>query len=555
MKFTDGSYLKHLEGSIRYGTPVLIENVGTELDPAIEPLLQKQIYKKGSSYNIKIGDSIIEYSMNFKFYLTTKLRNPHYLPEVSTKVTLLNFMITYEGLSDQLLGIVVEKENPELQHKKEQLVIDAANNKKKLAEIEEQILKTLQESDDILGDEAGINVLTNASVVSVEINKQQEIAAKTEIEIDEARIGYKPIAETTSGLFFCIQDLANINAMYQYSLPFFVHLFNMAIDDAEPSEDLEERIGFLNKEFLSSLYRNICRLFFEQDKPIFSMLLTFKLLDMKGELNPADLRFLITGGVSLGEELPECPAFWMSNQAWGEMCRACKLPSFSKLHGFMKHFTERCNDEYRELYEMPDPTEFKFPLEAERILTDFTKLIVIRIIKPDKLVPAMMRYVVDKIGEEFTQPPPFDLAAIYKDSSNITPLIFVLSPGSDPMKALEAIALAKKRNLKAVSIGRGQGVKAENYIKEAVKTGDWVVLQNCHLAAGWLENLEKICEDLREDGADLTKVNRDFRLWLTSYPADDFPVSILQNGVKMTNEPPKGLRANIGNSFGVTPIN
>jgi dynein heavy chain len=221
----------------------------------------------------------------------------------------------------------------------------------------------------------------------------------------------------------------------------------------------------------------------------------------------------------------------------------------------MKHFTERCNDEYRELYEMPDPTEFKFPLEAERILTDFTKLIVIRIIKPDKLVPAMMRYVVDKIGEEFTQPPPFDLAAIYKDSSNITPLIFVLSPGSDPMKALEAIALAKKRNLKAVSIGRGQGVKAENYIKEAVKTGDWVVLQNCHLAAGWLENLEKICEDLREDGADLTKVNRDFRLWLTSYPADDFPVSILQNGVKMTNEPPKGLRANIGNSFGVTPIN
>ena len=126
--------------------------------------------KRGASYNIKIGDSIIEYNKDFKFYLTTKLRNPHYLPEVSTKVTLLNFMITFEGLADQLLGIVVEKENPDLQQKKEQLVIDAANNKKKLAEIEEQILKTLQESTDILGDEAGINVLTNASVVSVQIN-------------------------------------------------------------------------------------------------------------------------------------------------------------------------------------------------------------------------------------------------------------------------------------------------------------------------------------------------------------------------------------------------
>jgi dynein heavy chain len=74
------------------------------------------------------------------------------------------------------------------------------------------------------------------------------------------------------------------------------------------------------------------------------------------------------------------------------------------------------------------------------------------------------------------------------------------------------------------------------------------------LAATWLETLEKICEDLRETGNDLTKTNRDFRLWLTSYPADEFPVSILQNGVKMTNEPPKGLKSNIINSFGVNPI-
>ena len=59
---------------------------------------------------IKLGDSVIEYSPTFFFYITTKLRNPHYLPELSTKVSLLNFMITPEGLEDQLLGIVVAKE-------------------------------------------------------------------------------------------------------------------------------------------------------------------------------------------------------------------------------------------------------------------------------------------------------------------------------------------------------------------------------------------------------------------------------------------------------------
>ena len=114
MKFTDGNYLKFLEAAIRMGKPVLMENVQEEMDPAIEPLLQKQIVVKGNSMTLKIGDTIIEYDKNFRFYLTTKLRNPHYLPEVSTKVTLINMMITFEGLSDQLLGIVVEKENPDL---------------------------------------------------------------------------------------------------------------------------------------------------------------------------------------------------------------------------------------------------------------------------------------------------------------------------------------------------------------------------------------------------------------------------------------------------------
>lgn len=59
---------------------------------------------------IKLGENVIEYSKDFRFYITTKLRNPHYLPEVAVKVSLLNFMITPEGLEDQLLGIVVAKE-------------------------------------------------------------------------------------------------------------------------------------------------------------------------------------------------------------------------------------------------------------------------------------------------------------------------------------------------------------------------------------------------------------------------------------------------------------
>lgn len=58
-----------------------------------------------------------------RFYITTTLRNPHYLPETAVKVTLLNFMITLEGLSDQLLGVVVAQERPDLEAQRQQLVI------------------------------------------------------------------------------------------------------------------------------------------------------------------------------------------------------------------------------------------------------------------------------------------------------------------------------------------------------------------------------------------------------------------------------------------------
>jgi dynein heavy chain len=83
---------------------------GESLEAALEPLLLKATFKQGGSEVIKIGDSIIPYHKDFRFYMTTKLRNPHYPPEVSVKVSLLNFFVTPEGLEEQLLGTVVEQE-------------------------------------------------------------------------------------------------------------------------------------------------------------------------------------------------------------------------------------------------------------------------------------------------------------------------------------------------------------------------------------------------------------------------------------------------------------
>lgn len=91
-----------------------------------------------------------------------------------------------------------------------------------------------------------------------------------------------------------------------------------------------------------------------------------------------------------------------------------------------------------------------------------------------------------------------------------------------------------------------QGPIAENVIDQARKSGDWVCLQNCHVASSWMLRLESIVEDL---GKPTAAVHEDFRLWLTSMPTKIFPVQVLQNSTKLTNEPPYGVRANVGSTF------
>lgn len=130
----------------------------------------------------------------------------------------------------------------------------------------------------------------------------------------------------------------------------------------------------------------------------------------------------------------------------------------------------------------------------------------------------------------------------------MTPLVFVLSTGSDPFSAFHKFAseMGFAERYESISLGQGQGPIAENLIRQGLEQGDWVFLQNCHLATSWMLSLENLVIEISEN-ADL--VHEDFRLYLSSMPSATFPVSVLQNSVKVTNEPPKGLKANVKRAF------
>ena len=137
VKLTDKNFLRSLENGVRFGRWVLLENIFESLDAALEPILQRNVFKQGGQDMMRIGDNNVPYNDAFRFYITTKLPNPHYAPETCVKVTILNFAITPRGLQEQLLGVAIAEELPEIQEQKELLVVNNAKMNKQLDDIED----------------------------------------------------------------------------------------------------------------------------------------------------------------------------------------------------------------------------------------------------------------------------------------------------------------------------------------------------------------------------------------------------------------------------------
>jgi dynein heavy chain len=599
-KMSNSNLLRVFENNIRNGTPVLIEDITETVDPSIENVLSKNTFQQGSRTLIRLGDTDVEYDKSFRFYMTSKMPNPHYVPEICIKVTIINFTVTMNGLEDQLLARVVKAERPDIEQKKDNLVLSMAEDKQQLADIESKILKLLADSTgNILDNVELINVLASSKTTSTVINERVAESEKTEIEINYLRNQYRPMAIRGAIVYFVIADFTVVDPMYQYSLEYYCRLFDTCMNEAEKSDDLERRLHLLIDYLTDYVYQNICRGLFERHKGTFAFVICAQILRNAGKLTDMEWNILLRGSTPVtaifGDKIENPDSGFFSESQWDgilglendlpdiflglaqSICENVeewkewmndKSPHRATLPGTwglpfvppveippkneegVKSGTDEEADEDNEEEEEEEGKKIEVTVEERPLsgLSAFQKLLIIRCLREEKLVFATVDFVASKLGESFAVAPSASMSDVYADTNKITPCTFVLVSGADPTELLLQLAKSKDYGdrLNVISLGQGQGPRAEAMIEAATESGDWVLLQNCHLAKSWMPRLEKVVFGLIEAES---SINDDFRLFLTSFPAAYFPVSVLQNSIKMTNEPPQGLRANIIRSF------
>jgi len=604
-RLTNKNMLSVMEKSLETGWSVMLENLQEVLDAVIGPIVGRQKIKKGRNYLVKLGDKEVEYHEKFKLILHTKLANPHYPPEVQAECTLINFMVTEDGLEDQLLAKVVTKERPDLEEQKTVLIQQQNEFTVKLQQLENDLLRKLAEAEgDITEDVALIESLEDAKRTSTDIQEKVVIAKETEVVINEARENYRGVANRSALIFFALGEMFKVHSFYHYSLAAFTAVFLKAIDLAgkkytgdplhtqqliqvskgnnpfkrfrcsammlkagvrgrlengavviDESLDLPVRLKELTYSITYGVYSFTRRGLFDDHKLLFVTSLFLKILqrnpeisvsnEKKGMLNPEEVLYITKGTRNMNPPSmqAEISAF-ITETVWQSICGLSEVGTFSKLQQDMLDQAKH----WEEWVKLESPEQQDPPGDYGK-MNDFQKACLLRAMRPDRLTAAFRTMIQLRFGKMFIDEEGFNIFSIFRSTAPQTPAFFYLFAGADVVSDLDP--LLKKKGFSVengrfinISMGQGQEPVAEEALERCIKEGGWVFLQNIHLMSMWVKQLEKSLEASQE-GA-----HPDFRCFLSSEPPplpsqQTIPEAILQNSIKVSNQPAQSLRANL----------
>jgi dynein heavy chain len=539
---------------------IMIEGIENDVDTTLDPILERQfVGKKNSTAKLKkimINGQQVDFDERFKMFLLCKLINPHFTPELAAKTTIIDFCVTAIGLEQQLQAIVISKEQRTLEETLKQILSDITKNKNSLLQCQKEILDNLNKEGNLLDNEDIVIVLNNSKTQAEDNTKKIKEAEEKKIDINQKREKYLPVATRGSVLYFSIVQMQEISKMYSTSLQQFLELFNYSIDNAIPSNNTEQRVKFIVKKLTEHVYKYIVRGLFEKHKTAFILLVCFKILTeekIEGSylLKPQDISFFIKcGGVINSINEPDCPYDFLG--AKGEKkpkeylnLLAISRYKYNETHTYFQRLPDKLSSEpekFKTFYNAQDCENY-VPYDDlynhNKKLASFLKLIFVRAMREDRTIICATQHFIPTIldDKDFLNPYPEEIKDIYNITNATTPILFLLSAGADPSTNIENLAKKKNKHIDSISMGEGVLEIAVSIVETCRQTGDWVYFQNCHLGLDFMSKLDIMLKNTELEW------NPEMRIWLSCEPRNEFPIGLLHQSLKVTNEPPKGIKA------------
>ncbi|KAJ1610659.1 dynein heavy chain [Cryptosporidium canis] len=220
--FSDSNFPKLLESSLRFGSSLLIQDVGAALDPLIYNVLNQEIHLHGGRSLITVGDSEVDFSPHFRVYLTTQDPTIQYGPDLTSRVTMVNFTVTPTSLLEQSRNIILKELRPDIDKKRSDLLRLHGEYRVQLRECEDDLLLALSNvKGNILEDETIINTLEVLKKKAQDIQTETAKMETTMQHIDQVLMHLLPLSLTATRIYFTLQHLSSISPIYQYDLEFF----------------------------------------------------------------------------------------------------------------------------------------------------------------------------------------------------------------------------------------------------------------------------------------------------------------------------------------------
>ncbi|OCF56381.1 dynein heavy chain 1, cytosolic [Kwoniella mangroviensis CBS 10435] len=534
--FLDEAFLKNLESALRFGNPLLIQDV-ENLDRILNSVLNRELRRTGGRVLIRIGNQDIDFSPAFTMFLSTRDPSVEFSPDICSRVTFVNFTMTRSSLQTQALDKVLKVERPEIDQKRTDLMKLQGEFRLRLRHLERSLLQALNESSgSILDDDKVIETLEVLKREAAEVTRKVEDTEVVMREVEAVTGEYLPLAQACSGIYFTLEQLATINHFYQFSLNYFLEIFDYILlqnPNLKGTNDLQSRKAILLKDLFLVAFQRTSRSLLHTDYLVLATSLAK--LRLRSDTDEAVLDEL--------DAVLETPSGGSQAQLslTSEQKRSLDSSLGPEMTKVLEQDLEANAEEWKDFSVSATPEKaVPWPwTEANGLFTAARHMTIIKLFRPDRLIQAVSAFADLAFGSDLANQAEYDLqTVVVNEIGPAHPVALASVPGYDASYRIDNLCRAAGTACASVAMGSAEGFTlADQAIANAARTGSWVLLKNVHLAPGWLAQLEKRLHSLSP--------NRNFRLFLTMETNPVIPVNILRQSRIIMNEPPPGVRANL----------